>query len=81
METPLVIGLVGAGMILTAFVALQFHYVTDEDVRYDVANAIGSIFLVYYAYMGGVWPFVILNTLWGLVSIRDVAFYYRKQQS
>jgi hypothetical protein len=78
METSLVIGSIGAGLILVAFIALQLHYVSDEDVRYDAANALGSVFLVYYAYMGGVWPFVILNTVWGLVSLRDVISYYRK---
>lgn len=80
MDTNLIIGCLGAGIILVAFIALQLHYLNDEDIRYDVANVIGSIFLVWYAYSGGSWPFFILNTVWGLVSLKDVITYYMKQE-
>ena len=76
MDIHLIVGSIGAAIILAAFVALQLHYMTDEDIRYDMANVLGSVCLVWYAYMGGSWPFFILNTVWGLVSLRDVAIYY-----
>jgi hypothetical protein len=78
MDIHLIIGSLGAAIILIAFIALQFHYITDEDVRYDAANAVGSAFLVWYAYVGGIWPFFILNTVWGLVSLRDVIRYFQR---
>ncbi len=78
MDINLFIGSLGAAIILAAFIALQLHYITDEDVRYDAANVVGSVFLVWYAYMGGSWPFLILNTVWGLVSLRDVARYFQR---
>jgi hypothetical protein len=80
MDSNLIIGCFGAAIILIAFIALQLHYITDEDIRYDTANVAGSVFLVWYAYTGGSWPFFILNTVWGLVSLRDVITYYTRRQ-
>jgi hypothetical protein len=80
MDTSLIIGCAGAGIILVAFIAMQLHYVTDEDVRYDGANFAGSVLLVFYAYSGGSWPFVALNTIWGLVSLRDVVLFFVKKR-
>lgn len=80
MDIHLIIGSTGAAIILVAFIALQLHYLNDEDVRYDAANLVGSVLLVWYAYTGGSWPFFILNTVWGLVSLRDIATYYMRRQ-
>ncbi|MFM2414980.1 MAG: hypothetical protein RI911_673 [Candidatus Parcubacteria bacterium] len=81
MDIHLIIGCIGAGMILVAFIALQLHYINDEDVRYDIANTLGSVCLVWYAYSGSSWPFFILNTVWGLISLRDVILYYTRRSS
>ncbi len=81
MDINLVIGCFGAGIILVAFIALQLHYLNDEDIRYDIANVIGSVCLVWYAYVGGSWPFLILNSVWGIVSLKDVVGYYSSRES
>lgn len=37
-----------------------------------MVNFIGSSLLVYYAVVGEAWPFVILNGVWGLYSLKDI---------
>ncbi|MDO8571144.1 MAG: hypothetical protein Q7R79_00505 [bacterium] len=70
---PMIIGLVGAALILLAFVLGQLHVWKDTYLAYDLLNAAGSILLVVYGWMGSAWPFVILNSVWAIVSLRDVA--------
>lgn len=65
-------GLVGMSFILSAFVMNQFHKWRDDFLEYDGVNAVGSILLVYYALVIASWPFLLLNLVWFLVSIRDV---------
>jgi hypothetical protein len=50
----------------------QIHKWRDDCLEYDGVNAIGSILLVYYAFVITSWPFLLLNLVWFVVSIRDV---------
>ncbi|MFA6305405.1 MAG: hypothetical protein WC651_01585 [Candidatus Gracilibacteria bacterium] len=68
---PVYIGSLGAGLILLAFVLGQIHVWKVSYFSYDLMNALGSIFLVYYGYVGSAWPFVVLNTVWAIVSLKD----------
>lgn len=72
MDTPVLIGSCGAAIILVAFIAEQLHMLRDTDIRYDAANAVGSLLLVWYAWVGESYPFFVLNSVWALVSLRDV---------
>lgn len=72
------IGIVGATLILVAFVMEQLHKWKDTDLKYDVFNAIGGTLMVVYAYLLGSYPFLILNMVWAAVSIRDVINDLRK---
>lgn len=66
------IGSLGAGLILIAFVLGQLHIWKDTYLSYDLLNALGSILLLIYAWIGFSWPFVILNAVWAAISIKDV---------
>lgn len=66
------IGASGATLILIAFILEQTHRWKDTDLKYDVLNLIGSILLIVYALMLGSYPFLVLNGVWALVSLRDV---------
>lgn len=72
MIDPLYIGAFGATLILFAFVLGQLHVWKDTYLIYDLLNAVGSSLLVYYAFVGRSWPFVVLNTVWAIVSLKDV---------
>ena len=67
------IGFVGMALILFAFLMNQFHKWRDDSLAYDVVNAVGATVLIAYAFVIGSIPFLILNGIWALVSLRDVA--------
>lgn len=66
------IGVLGALIILVCFVGNEIGKFDRGSLGYDSANAFGSLLLLVYAYLLGSWPFLILNAIWALVSLRDV---------
>lgn len=66
------VGLSGMSLILLAFIMNQYHKWHDDDLIYDVVNALGSMLLLFYAYLLNSVPFMILNGVWFLVSFRDI---------
>lgn len=72
LDVPLTIGTVGMVFILLAFLMNQLHRWSDEDLLYDVCNMIGGLLLLWYAWIGLAWPFLVLNGVWSIYSIIDV---------
>ncbi|MBI3331576.1 hypothetical protein HYZ99_01290 [Candidatus Peregrinibacteria bacterium] len=72
MDLFLLLGIVGMSAILIAFLMQQRHKWTGDDLIYDFVNFVGSALLVIYALSGKAWPFVVLNTIWGGYSLKDV---------
>lgn len=72
METNYVLGVLGAAIILLAFIMNQLGRWRDTSLVYDLANVAGSILLVIYAYNLRSYPFLLLNSVWALISVRDV---------
>lgn len=68
----LMLGIIGMTLILVAFILLQRHYISQDSLAYDTFNFFGSAFLVIYGVAGHVWPFVILNGIFGLYSLFDI---------
>lgn len=68
----LTIGIIGMVLILWAFLMAQAGKWKNEDLIYDFINFLGSLMLLIYAFAGNAWPFVVLNTIWGGYSLRDV---------
>ncbi len=66
------VGTFGAFLILIAFILNQFHIWKDTDFKYDLLNFLGSLLLVTYALLLKSYPFIILNTVWGLISLKDL---------
>jgi hypothetical protein len=69
MESSLLLGILGTGLILIAFVLEEMKKLTPKDRAYQAINAIGSAFLIYYAILLGSWPFIILNFVWCAFSV------------
>ena len=66
------IGILGATLILIAFLLNQQHVWKDTDFKYDFTNFVGSTILIYYSVITETWPFVILNLVWAAVSFKDL---------
>ncbi|WP_420318146.1 CBU_0592 family membrane protein [Ekhidna sp.] len=64
MDTLELIGWLGAGSLLLGFALNLFQKINAESVSYLMLNLIGSILLLYNAYMNGAFPFVAVNFVW-----------------
>ncbi len=65
-------GIAGMILVLIGFFMVQSHRWSLDSIRYDIINLIGSVLLVFYSIAGKVWPFVILNGIWAIYSLKDV---------
>lgn len=72
MNLETLIGTIGSILILIAFILNQVHKWKDTYKVYDFFNFLGSIFLLIYAISLESYPFIVINTLWAIVSLRDL---------
>jgi hypothetical protein len=63
-----VIQVVGALLILAGFVLAQFRVLRVESMLYLVLNFLGSAILAWLAWDDRQWGFLLLETVWALVS-------------
>lgn len=63
------ISLVGAALILFAYVANQRRFLTPDDRAYSVMNFVGSALLAWVAIVDQRWGFIVLEVVWALVSV------------
>ncbi len=66
------VGIAGAVLLIGAFYLAQVNRWKADDFAYDAANFFGSLLLVIYATWIMSWPFLILNTVWMIVSLFDM---------
>lgn len=72
------IGILGSLLLLVAFSMLETHRWTEEDLVYDLLNMIGGGMMVAYALSVEAYPFVLLNSIWTIVALRDVVKFFLK---
>jgi hypothetical protein len=65
-------GAAGAILVLGAFYLNQINRWKADDFAYDAANFYGALLLVIYATWIMSWPFLILNSVWTIVSFFDM---------
>ena len=63
------IQIIGALLILAGFAAAQFGRLNVDSTTYLVLNLIGSVILAYLAWDQRQWGFLLLETVWALVSL------------
>ena len=63
------VSLVGAALILAAYVALQRAWLPRESRLYNTLNFVGSGLLTYVAVKDGKAGFIILEAAWALLSV------------
>ncbi len=74
MDLFLGIGIVGMSLILVGFLLINTHKLTADALWYDVLNCIGSTMLVISAIPARMWPFIILNSVFAMYSLKDIIF-------
>ncbi len=63
-----IVQIVGALLILAAFAALQFGRMRADSGTYLVLNLVGSVVLAALALVEEQWGFLLLETVWAIVS-------------
>lgn len=64
-----IISIVGAMMILGAYIAFQRGWLGKKDRAYHALNLVGSALLTFIAVGDGRIGFIILEGVWALISI------------
>lgn len=63
-----VVQIVGALLILAAFAAVQFERMHPDSRLYLTLNLLGSAILAVLAVIAAQWGFVLLESVWAIVS-------------
>lgn len=63
------VSITGAFLILGAYVANQRGWLGPRDASYNLMNLVGALLLLWVALVDWRWGFIILETVWALVSI------------
>jgi hypothetical protein len=74
------IQIVGALLILVAFGAVQFNRMSPNSRLYLTLNLIGSAILAVLALAATQWGFVLLESVWAIVSAWSLISTLRKSQ-
>ena len=64
-----VISLLGAGLLLGAYLALQRGWLGPRDRAYNAMNFLGAAVLAGIAVLDGRWGFILLEGTWALLSL------------
>jgi len=62
----------GAALVIGAFYMQQTGRWKADDFVYDAVNFFGGLLLVIYATWIMSWPFLVLNSVWTVVSLFDI---------
>ncbi|HEY2714781.1 MAG TPA: hypothetical protein VGI73_01015 [Solirubrobacterales bacterium] len=68
-----VVQIVGALLILSAFAAVQFERMRPDSRLYLALNLAGSAILAVLAVISAQWGFVLLESVWAVVSAWGLA--------
>lgn len=66
------VGSIGAMVALIAFLLNQSDKIPNDSFLYDFLNFLGGTLLFVYAYLLGSVPFMVINAVWGIVSLKDL---------
>ena len=74
------ISIIGALCILFPFAALQFNWFRESSLPYLLLNMVGSFALLVVAVVDRRHGFIILEAVWGLVSLWGLIRVLRKRR-
>lgn len=79
MDPVTLLGIVGAFIILILFILAQLDILSVDNIWYDTGNVTGGAILFVYAILISSIPFMIINGVWTLFSLRDVILDLRRK--
>lgn len=79
-DIPVIVGFVGVGCIVLAYLMLTTQRMTGEDIRYHLLNFIGAALLLYSLYFRWNLPTVIIECIWMSISSYGIWRCLRKRR-
>lgn len=76
---PIVIGSVGVSFLLAAFGLNLLKILSERSPWYLIMNIIGALLAAWYAFDGGIIPFVILELVWATVAVFQLGAVIKKK--
>ncbi len=73
-----VVGTIGVGIILAAYVMTIFSFIKKDGVLFYVMNIIGASLACYASILINYLPFIILEATWAMVSILGLVKVLKK---
>jgi hypothetical protein len=67
--SPMIVGSAGVGLLLLAFVLNLLRMLSERHPAYLTMNVLGAGLAAWYAWVGGVVPFVVIESVWGGVAL------------
>ncbi|MFT4760419.1 MAG: hypothetical protein ACI9XO_003296 [Paraglaciecola sp.] len=74
------LGFTGVSMILIAYFLNLTHRIEPDDLRYILLNLIGAILACAASVLMKYMPFVLLESVWTLVSLQALIQYFRNKK-
>lgn len=72
-----IVGSIGVGLILTAYLANTFNLIPKHGLLYFILNTIGAALACYASLLIDYLPFIILEGVWALVSLFGLIRFLR----
>ncbi len=66
------ISLIGALLILVAYIALQFGWMSGRDRSFNIVNFVGSALLAWVAVIDWRVGFIVLEAAWAIISLAGI---------
>jgi hypothetical protein len=76
-----IIGTIGVGLILLAYLFQTFGWLNAKSKLFFLLNIIGAGLACYASYLINYWPFVILEGTWFLVSVIGIISVIKKKEN
>lgn len=77
MNTTDWLGFIGVSLILAAYFFVEINKISNKDLTFILLNILGSLLACLAAILLKYVPFIILEGVWAIISIRSLANYFR----
>jgi len=81
MATSDIIATLGVSILLIAFLLQILKVISPQSLVYSLLNLVGSALAGYSSWLIGFMPFVILETVWAIVSLYGVVMNLKNKRS
>jgi len=74
-----ILGTLGVGVIIIAYVLLQIERIRSDQVMYSLLNAIGALLILISLFYSFNFPSFVVEFFWLLISLFGIGKYYRQR--